>query len=320
MRGILFNIFFFLAVYSTGQSNLVPNPSFEDYSSCPTGLNQVSNSIFWNSPNTATPDYYHGCTASSVLGVPNNNLGYQNAYSGIAYAAIIAFIHDGFYFEYISTQLITPLDPNVKYSCEFYISTANLSPVGINRLGMFISPSPYFQNNDYMLPFSPQIENDSNSIISDTLNWTKISGEYLAQGGEQYIIIGNFYPINQTDTAHVNYSSPGTYYAYYYIDNVSITEILDSTDTVQPIDSTIFEISIFPNPNNGEFVLNYNLADFEEGVFKIYNAIGQIVFEEKLIQNNGVSNFQLRLASGAYVWEVRSQDAVLKRERMIVVK
>lgn len=319
--------FFFLWIKSNGQINLVPNPSFEDYSSCPVGA-LISYSISWDSPNTATPDYYHACTGNNFLGVPNNNIGFQQARSGIAYVGIQAYIHDGFYYEYVKTQLSSPLDSNKKYSCAFYVSTANLSPVGINRLGMYISPSPYFQNNDYILPFTPQIENDSNIIISDTVDWIKISGEYLAQGGEQYIFIGNFYLISETDTTHVNYTSPGTYYAYYYIDDVSVSEILDTTDTVTPIDTTIYEISIFPNPNNGEFSLHYNLntPDCHQGdcgVFKIYNAIGQIVFQEKLLQNNGVRNYQLNLASGVYVWEVLPivigrGDEVLKREKLII--
>jgi len=32
-----------------------------------------------------------------------------------------------------------------------------------------------------------------NPVITDTLNWIKISGIYAANGGEDHIIIGNFY-------------------------------------------------------------------------------------------------------------------------------
>lgn len=78
--------------------------------------------------------------------------------------------------------------------------------------------------------------------------------------------------------------------------------------------------SIYPNPNNGQFTLNYNLREGENGSFKIYNAIGQLVYHGNLKQNNGSHNFDLDLSSGVYVWAVESGNAILKNEKFTIIK
>lgn len=68
-----------------------------------------------------------------------------------------------------------------------------------------------------------------NQAFSDTTQWTQIQGCFTANGGEQYITIGNFnYNVN-TDTLYVgtnnpdpNYTNPLYDYSYYYIDDVSL--------------------------------------------------------------------------------------------------
>ena len=70
--------------------NLVPNPSFEDYSLCPTSSNQLSYALSWVNPTSSgSPDFYHGC--SSTYGIPsycNCSYAYQYPNLGIGYAGI----------------------------------------------------------------------------------------------------------------------------------------------------------------------------------------------------------------------------------------
>ncbi len=42
-----------------------------------------------------------------------------------------------------------------------------------------------------LFSYTPQI--NETTVITDTANWTLVSGLFIANGGEQYIIIGNFY-------------------------------------------------------------------------------------------------------------------------------
>ena len=65
--------------------NLVPNGDFEGYSGCPDNASQFDSTLFWFSPTAATPDYFNQCATSNV-GVPYNDFGYQPAHSGGGYA------------------------------------------------------------------------------------------------------------------------------------------------------------------------------------------------------------------------------------------
>lgn len=43
------------------------------------------------------------------------------------------------------------------------------------------------------------------------------------------------------------------------------------------INSTVGEIVLYPNPNNGNMALAYSIADSDRGVFIIYYMLGQTV-------------------------------------------
>ena len=52
----------------TGQfafaQNLVPNPSFENYSACPENISEIDFALPWTSTTGATPDYYNSCSTT----------------------------------------------------------------------------------------------------------------------------------------------------------------------------------------------------------------------------------------------------------------
>ena len=57
----------------------------------------------------------------------------------------------------------------------------------------------------------------------DTQGWTEIAGDFVAEGGEEYLTIGNFFSAANSgivdDTALLTYLLPGS---YYYIDDVRL--------------------------------------------------------------------------------------------------
>ncbi len=69
------------------RAQLVPNPSFEDHSSCPTNFSQLALADQWDPTTNATPDYYHAC-GSGGFSVPGNSAGSQSAFQGDAYAGV----------------------------------------------------------------------------------------------------------------------------------------------------------------------------------------------------------------------------------------
>jgi hypothetical protein len=91
-----------------------------------------------------------------------------------------------------------------------------------NQSILFTTMSVYVDtaNGLYILPANPQVTNYGNHIITDTLNWVKVSGVFIAQGGEQYLTLGNFK--NNAQTSIQQIQPTGYNSATYYLDDVSV--------------------------------------------------------------------------------------------------
>ncbi len=209
--------------------NLITNGGFENFSSCPSSVAQVNRAVPWYDPNNSSSDYYHACANSLGIGigVPCQGLScqyYQYPHSGLGYVALELFYHPGYnYREYIQQQLLNPLLPNKCYYVEYYTNHTNRSEYAINNIGAYISTTAVV--SPYQLPYNltPQILLPGNPVISDTINWTKVYGVYQATGGEDYLTIGNFQNDSNTTLQIIDSTLPPD--AYYYIDDVSISEI-----------------------------------------------------------------------------------------------
>ncbi|CAN5315793.1 hypothetical protein BH10BAC1_BH10BAC1_20590 [soil metagenome] len=141
--------------------------------------------------------------------------------------------------EYIEVGLTDTLISEKKYCVRFYVNRANNSGWPVKQIQLVLTNDSLLYNDpnySYILGVSPILEADS--IITDTLNWTKIETVYTAVGGERFVSIGNFSPGNL-----VNYSIGWPYGAafnslgYYYFDDISIyqqPDIFAGNDTIIP--------------------------------------------------------------------------------------
>lgn len=217
----------------TAQENLVPNGSFEEYSVCPVsndlGNDQLELALGWWKPTLGTSDYFNRCSnsLSGVVGVPNNFWGYQEAMHGDAYAGFVAIEVSpiGTYKanEYIRTALSEPLKPFTQYEVVFYVSLANYSSVGHSKLGVLFTEYDDFLNSQYAIDTTPQLVH-AGPIIIDTTNWTRLAFVYTASGCEKFMTIGYFSPTMENDTIQIAPTNFG-YYAYYYVDSISVVEL-----------------------------------------------------------------------------------------------
>jgi hypothetical protein len=203
--------------------NLVPNPDFECYASCPTSFGQIAQASPWDTPNTGTSDYMNACApvAFPSLNVPQNQQGFQTAHSGVGYAGLIPFSAAPDYREYIEAPLTSPLTANVSYVVQFYVSLADSSSLAIDRMGAYLSIGQVGPIGNYAaIPVTPQVESPANVHLTNAAGWTLVSGVIMAAGGEDHITIGNFHDDASTSTV----PGPGTWPggAYYYIDDVSV--------------------------------------------------------------------------------------------------
>ncbi|MEP7265489.1 MAG: hypothetical protein ABI772_13370, partial [Bacteroidota bacterium] len=205
-------IFFFILIVSffcKAQVNLVPNPSFEIYDTCPdyaASIPAYYNAIYWAIPWTQpyTPenstDFFHSCDISvNLLGTPYNYEGFQPTHTGSGYAGLIAFQLN--YREYLETELLDSLIQGKKYCVSFYVSFANMARIACDGIQAYLSDTfVHYDDPQFgLLSLPAQVQNPSGNVITDTLNWVLISDTLTALGGEKFITIGNYKDDIQTN-------------------------------------------------------------------------------------------------------------------------
>src|SRR6185436_11795118 len=93
----------FAGVISNAQTNLVPNPSFETYTTCPNYYGNLSTTGNWYPATLGSPDYFDTCDVFYV-DVPGNFMGHQKAFDGGGgYAGFYSYYLAFLYREYIQT-------------------------------------------------------------------------------------------------------------------------------------------------------------------------------------------------------------------------
>ena len=205
--------------------NLVNNPSFEEYYNCPNAPGQLYECKYWWGYST---EYFNACSIplTGNESVPSNNFGFQYANTGVAYAGfgIYAFpMNPPGYRETIKTKLKDSLIANKRYCTKFYVSIEEISytwianaNVYLDSIGMLFSKDSVQDTIPYpILSNGIRVQNDIFNI--DTISWTQISNSFIANGGEQYLTIGNFDNI-------INFPSGKTGDVGIYVDDVSVCE------------------------------------------------------------------------------------------------
>lgn len=239
VKHILVLIFSLTLRVNLAQINLVPNYSFEDYNTCPIGLNgNIINCNGWINANTnGTSNYFNSCVNTSPFyyGVPQNASGYQYAKTGSGYSGAFVFGGPNYsgQIEYVQTQLLKSLNTNYNYCVQFFVSRADsIGDYGISNFGALFTTSLVNNSDPYNIQMTPQIKNPIGSVILDKKNWAAISGTLTAVGGEQYITVGNFDPKSVVDTIFdpIDPSNPSKIYepVYYYIDDVTVEEVANA--------------------------------------------------------------------------------------------
>jgi len=199
--------------------NLVPNPSFETYSACPTYFGGAGPTLAppWIAPTFGSPDLYNACSFG-VVGVPFNWAGSQYSNSGQGHAGVYVQ-HVNEYREYIQAPLLAPLQANTLYSVSFFVNMADIA-CAAEWIGAYISvDAPLALSSSAYLDLEPQVESNI-GYITETNAWVLISDCFTANGGERFITIGNF-----RSNAETPILPPcATPFAYYFIDDVIVEE------------------------------------------------------------------------------------------------
>ena len=218
------------------QNNLVLNPSFEEIDTCPFSQGQINIAFGWDTLiiGGGSPDVFHNCcTFTNYCGIPNNwqNKGFQYPKNGNSYSGVVAttsFLNGTYWREYMQGTINNQLNGGNEYCVKFYVSLSNVSKYSCNSVGAYFDNGT-IQTGNYSLPIQPVTPQIliSNIQLDDTLNWVAIEGSFTANGTEQYITIGNFFPDSLSGIQPFPNGTGPLFFegSYYYIDDVSVIDI-----------------------------------------------------------------------------------------------
>lgn len=316
---------------SSNAQNLIQNSSFEYYAgTCYCGGAMMGAGAF--DDNTVipsqhkidnwytfiTPDYFNAlCAVTVTNGVMYNEMGNISPKTGTAFVGFIGSCGSilGEVKEYIYQQLATPLIGGKLYCMSFYVSLADASTGAIEKVGAYFSNSVPSLNTSLYINVIPQIENQ-NGIISDTTNWVQVQGCFIANGGEQYLTIGNFNSMSNSNLLILptNYTIASDYpgYAYYYIDDITL---IDQTTVGLTELAKDNGLEVYPNPNNGSFTIDLKT----KSQIIITNTLGETIFNQSL--EIGKQNLSIQSkADGIYFVKVTDDKGFSSTKKIVVQK
>ncbi len=292
MKQSLF-IFFWLFVTAAQAQNLVPNPSFEIFQYCPvtynqTSLTQVDN---WRQASDGTPDYFNSC--SNKAGVPNNMFGDQNAKSGEGYIGLVTFAASKRnYREYLRAPLSRKLTAGEMVCVELFVSPADDSRYVTDGIGVALSKKHLKYKTDKVLETTPVMQSPDLHLIDGYNQWTLLSSEFIAEGGERFITIGNFKPdqrlnvLKRTTTVEIAANN----WAYVYLDSVVVKPIKSKSEC-SCVNEILKELVVDPPAQLSEAIslkLESVLFDFDESSLNSEAEEKLTLISKELIRNQNL--------------------------------
>ncbi|MBK9283556.1 MAG: gliding motility-associated C-terminal domain-containing protein [Sphingobacteriaceae bacterium] len=196
------------------------------------------------------PEYCTECTTFTGIGVPYNGYmpSFQIPRSGNRYCFYTWYLNPfptppNDQREYIQNELRANLNAGKNYCVSFYVSLVNESKYAITNLGAYLDDGTIFTNHFGTSTLTPQIKSPDGVFITDTLNWVKIQGTFIADGTEKYLTLGSF-KLNANTTFTPVFPSSTRNIADYYVDDVSVIEAdlpaYAGRDTVLCIGDSVF--------------------------------------------------------------------------------
>ncbi|MBI4646935.1 MAG: OmpA family protein [Bacteroidia bacterium] len=299
---IPFLVYIIFISYVSAQ-NLVPNPSFEDYIQLPCQRTDIGKQEdfglkYWTWPTAASPDVFSTLvdkkywTYACPFGTKESSAGHQLPHTGHVMAGFYTYgkFMNIEYHEYLQVELLQPLIAGETYYAGFWLTRSCLVDMASNNIGIYFTEKPFSRRNIATLNLSPQI--NEAKIITNSIVWTKVSGEFKAEKPAKYLIIGNFYKDSETLSENVDVCNDKWLLdkgeAYYYIDDVFVQRIekppsdsavitkrmnilFDSLITVDNINSNYEEIPVILNNIFFDFDKAELLKESYTDLDKLYN-------------------------------------------------
>jgi hypothetical protein len=208
-------------------ANYIQNGSMEQMINC-NAPNNVSKAKYWRSIDSV--NYGNSFLESTCYpNVPYGTFGYQWSKNGGNHLVVgmlctppacLPYDHRG----YIRNRLKSNLINGKTYCVKFYVNITDNSSYGIDAFGAFFGDNSLDTITKMNIPLTylnPQIKNPTGNVITDTMNWTLITGTFVATGIEKHCVIGNFKSDAATNKTFINNLNFPSVYTNVLVDAVS---------------------------------------------------------------------------------------------------
>jgi gliding motility-associated-like protein len=248
--------------------NLVPNPSFEGYYSCPENKSIQRSITGWDdfSINMAqfppSMDYFNlDCKKKVGLyaeipqdNPPRTGTGMLGGFQFRFQAYTVIWDTTGRLLkEYAYCKLSAPLQVGKTYHLQFYTKYAisrQFRNGSIDQIGAVLSennPLNFFANSKYRGP-APIAQRSAGQHLKDSSTWVPVSRTFVADKPYIYLTLGHFYDYDLA-TIQNFFKGTNSYNAYYLFDDVSLQEVIEP----EPWES-IVEDRVCSYQDTGRFV------------------------------------------------------------------
>lgn len=292
--------------------NLVVNPSFEEYTSCPDNIGQLDSVLGWEIIGRS-PDYFNAC-ADDTVSVPYNALGYQWPSEGAGYVGLFT---GPCCQEYIQSQLTADVEPGQLTYVSIRIAAGGFgypfwtSPMlAGSNVGMHLSTGPWAPltvDGEFNVNFAAVHMVD---VLSDTSDWILLSAAFVADSAYRFVQIGNFFADSLSTFAPLDQTPGGTEIAYAFVDEVCVSQdpgICAGWNSIEQFaypdpPSTAILFSDWLTIPLASWGLDRTAADFE-----LMDATGRLVAQtHNVVQTSSLFWDLSDQPSGSYYLRIRS--------------
>ncbi len=272
--------------------NIVLNGGFEDILHCPVNSGELYYAPPWGSGDGSV-DLFNACN-DGEWGIPINRGGVQWPRTGDGYASFATYSTFGLDARELLWQPVRySLVANEPYYFEMYVSLRDSLKYAVHNMGIVFEDTILnsLPDLDCLFQCEPVVENTSTNPLVSKTEWIKVSGTFVANGGEKYIFIGNLRNDAQSEIEFVGGSVGNGQYTWeesgYYVDDVWLSHI-DSMHYVGveelPIGSTEgARLEVYPNPSvSGSVTVSCNLSGGDVAELLVFDGVGRLVISETL--------------------------------------
>ena len=222
---LLVSVIFICSITTTSAQNLILNPGFEEHGPAFADSTSMDYEFSrygvknWSVPNESYPRFLD--STSEFYG-SRNQFDPIGPHSGNAFVGLCVYFMDNRR-DYLQGEFSQPLVAGKKYKFTMHLALGLYSTYTIDQFGVYFGKNKIFQPvKSEITSVTPQLILNVKDVFPKKSVWIEISGFYIAQGGEQFFIVGNFRksPVTVKPRAPSGYYSDNSLHTWYEIDDL----------------------------------------------------------------------------------------------------